>query len=102
MKNKDVVTSVPIDDNFGEIINWAIRYALGRRTYAVMDTCNYVTPLVPYLNNRTLWCISRDIVEQEPFGYGDICDKNNWMSLLHTVDEELKQRVDNTILDAIG
>lgn len=98
----ETTKQVPVDDNLGEIINWAVRYALGRRTYAVMDTCNYVKPLIPYLNNRTLWCISRDIVEQERFGYGDTCDKDNWMDLLKLVDAELKKRTNNTILDAIG
>ena len=97
----ETTKQVPVDDNLGEIINWAVRYALGRRTYAVLDTCRYVQPLIPYLNNRTLWCISRDIIQQEPLGYGDICDEEQWMELLKDVDEEIKSRKNNMFLDSI-
>lgn len=94
--------TVPVDDDLGEIINWAVRYSLGRRSYAVMDTCNYVKPLIPDLNNRTLWCIARDITEQAKFGYGDQCDEKQWIDLLDNVNQELSARTDNTLLDAIG
>lgn len=96
------IKSVPVDDSLGEMLNWAVRYSLGRRTYAVMDTVRYVIPLIPNLNNRTLWCIVRDIQEQDKFGYGDECDKEYWMMLLDAVNKELAGRTDNILLDAIG
>lgn len=89
--------TVPVNDNLGEMLNWAVRYALGRRTYAVMDTCNYIKPLIEDLNDRTLYCMSRDIKEQEKKGYGDQCDIDNWLELLGLVNEELTRRTDKII-----
>ena len=44
------------DDNFGAVLNCAVRYAIGRRTYMPGLVIDYITPLLPYLNNKTLWC----------------------------------------------
>lgn len=89
--------TVPVNDNLGEMLNWAVRYALGRRTYAVMSTCEYIKPLIKDLSDRTLYCMSRDIKEQEKKGYGDQCDVDNWLELLGLVDEELVRRTDRII-----
>ena len=89
--------TVSVDDHFGEMLNWAVRYALGRKTYAVGDTCAYIKPLIKDLNNRTLTCISRDIKEQEPHGYGDQCDYDDWMGLLALIDREIEERIDGII-----
>ena len=90
---------VPVDDNFGEILNWAVRYALGRKTYAVMDTCNYIKPLIPCLSNRTLWCMERDINNQEDLG--DICDEEYWIALHESIQQELQKRT-SYITEQIG
>lgn len=89
--------TVPVNDHFGEMLNWAVRYSLGRRTYAVMDTCNYIKPLIKYLSNRTLYCMSRDIKDQKKDGYGDQCDVDNWTELLDLIDKELARRTDSII-----
>lgn len=89
---------IPVNDRLGEMLNWAVRYALGRRTYAVMSTCEYIKPLVKELSDRTLYCISRDIRGREKDGYGDQCDIDNWMELLDIVDDELAKRTERTIL----
>lgn len=94
--------TVPVNDDLGEMLNWAVRYSLGRRTYAPHDTCRYITPLVPHLNNRTLWCMARDIRRQEPFGLGDECDEVVWEQLLSAINNELSRRPDTDLLDAIG
>lgn len=85
---------VPVDNTFGEIMNWAVRYALGRRTYAVGDTVHYVLPLVPKLSDLTLWVIERDILERDKIegGLGDACDERQWRRLLEKVSEELMLR----------
>lgn len=90
---------IPVNDHLGEMLNWAVRYALGRRTYAVMDTCNYIKPLIKDLSNRTLYCMSRDIKDQKKDGYGDQCDIDNWLELLDLIDKELTRRTDS-IVDA--
>ena len=89
--------TVPVNDHLGEMLNWAVRYALGRRTYAVMDTCNYIKPLIKDLSNRALYCMSRDIKDQKKEGYGDQCDIDNWMELLDLIDKELARRTDSII-----
>lgn len=98
----EIVKTVPVDDHLGEMLNWAVRYSLGRRTYAVMDTCNYIKPLIPFLTNRTLWCMTRDIIEQERHGYGDECDKEYWMMILDAANEEITKRTYITLAEAIG
>jgi hypothetical protein len=87
------VDAVEVDDNLGEMLNWAVRYSLGRMTYAVNDTVSYVLPLIPKLDRRTLSVMQRDI-EIAP-EYGHDCDEADWMRLLHAIREELKRRADH-------
>lgn len=84
------VDAVEVDDNLGEMLNWAVRYALGRMTYAVNDTVSYVLPLIPKLDKRTLSVMQRDI-ERAP-EYGHDCDEADWMRLLYAIREERKRR----------
>lgn len=85
--------TVPIDDMFGEMMNWAVRYALGRRTYAVSDTCRYIKPLVPFLDNQTLSAMLQDIQLQGRIGdYGDPMDHDCWMNLKQAIINELEVR----------
>ena len=85
---------VPIDDLFGEMINWAVRYALGRRSYSVSDTVHYVLPLVPRLDDRTLWVIEQDIMDRAKIreGLGDDMDERQWRKLLGVVVAENERR----------
>lgn len=83
---------VMIDDNLGLMLNSAVRYALGRRTYIVSATCRYVTPLISKLSDRTILVMHRDIVEQEKLGYGDDCDRKDWMRLKKLLADELTGR----------
>lgn len=96
----DQIKTVPVNETFCEMMNWAVRYALGRRTYAVISVCSYVKPLLPLLDNRTLWCMARDIQTQEDLG--DECDKESWTDLFDAVNRELKGRTDNIIAQQIG
>ena len=78
------------DDDFGAVINSAIRYCLGRRTYMPGLVCGYVKPLLPYLNEKTLCCMERDI--REAPSYGDECDLHTWMNMLDEVNKAIDQR----------
>lgn len=78
------------DDDFGAVINCAIRYCLGRRTYMPGLVCGYVKPLLPYLNEKTLCCMERDIMEAP--SYGDECDLHTWMNMLDEVNKAIDQR----------
>lgn len=78
------------DDDFGAVINCAIRYCLGRRTYMPGLVCGYVKPLLPYLNDRTLCCMERDI--RTAPSYGDACDVATWTMMHDTVAAAMLSR----------
>lgn len=78
------------DDDFGAVINCAIRYCLGRRTYMPGLVCGYVRPLLPYLSDKTLCCMERDI--RDAPSYGDVCDVDTWMRMLVEVNAVIDAR----------
>ena len=84
--------TVPIDDMFCEMMNWAARYAIGRRTYAASDTATYIRYLVGDLDRTTLICLKSDIRSAKSLG--DPCDAEEWMKLLEAVEKEIEQRKD--------
>lgn len=82
---------VLIDDDFGEMMNWAVRYALGRRTYAVGDTCRFVKSVLPFLDHKTLFVMARDIQEKTDLNdLGDQCDADDWLDLMKAITEQMK------------
>ena len=83
---------VPVDDLFCQMMNEAVRYACGRRTYAVMDTTNYVSNLIPYLDDKTLKNIIKDVNRQKEISLGDACDEVCWLDLVDKCQEELNSR----------
>lgn len=82
------------DDDFGAVLNCAVRYAIGRQTYMPGLVIGYITPLLPYLNNRTLWCFDQDIADAKyTKGYGDpIIDEPVWMRFHQAVRAERTER----------
>lgn len=68
--------------NYEHMLIGALRYALGRRTYIVSTTAEYIASELPKLSEQCKRVMVKDIEEQEKFGYGDECDKDNWMWLL--------------------
>ena len=83
------------NDDFGAILNCAVRYAIGRQTYMPSVVIGFITPLLPYLDNRTLWCFDQDITDQGRFenGYGDPqIDEPGWIRFHEDVKVELLKR----------
>lgn len=68
--------------NYEHMLISALRYALGRRTYIVSTTAEYIACEIPKLSEQCKNVMIQDIEEQERFGYGDACDKVDWMRLL--------------------
>lgn len=64
----------------------ALRYALGRKTYIVEKTVNYIIKELPKLSNRCKKIMILDI-EHPLGGYGDECDRQDWMRLLTELKE---------------
>ena len=88
------IDAVPIDEMFCEMMNWAVRYALGRRTYAASDTAMYALELVPKLDDKTLTVMAQDIRERGE-NLGDECDAVWWRRLLDAAIDEMVRRKDN-------
>lgn len=87
---------VPADDMFCEMMNWAVRYALGRRTYAASDTAGYMMRVLKLLDDQTVYVMLRDIEEQEKIGnLGHECDAAEWMKLKEAIQKEIERRRNN-------
>lgn len=85
------------DDDFGTLCICAVRYCIGRETYMPRLIQGYIRPLLPYLSNKTLGVMRRDIAADDiptyPDYWGDPkIDKPGWMKLLADIEEELKRR----------
>lgn len=64
----------------------AERYALGRRTYIVQWTCEFIGNNLHLLTEKDKQVMIRDI--ENPISYGDECDKVCWMQLLEKLRKE--------------
>lgn len=67
--------------DYEHILISALRYALGRRTYIVEQTVDYIIKELPKLSFQCKRIMIHDI-EHPLCGYGDPCDKEDWMRLL--------------------
>lgn len=83
---------IPIDDRLEGIIVYAVRYAIGRCTYAVSDVCGFVSGLISHLETNTLRVILRDIEERKDFELGMDCDRKEWRALQIKIRAELEKR----------
>lgn len=80
--------SVPCDEQFSEMMVFAARYAIGRRTYAVSDTVNYIAHVLPFLRRNDINVIYKDIVEAESENrLCDECDVESWMYLKKRIED---------------
>ena len=79
------------DDDFGCVLNCAVRYALGRRTYMPYLVTNFITPLLPHLTDKTIWCFKRDLEECRDFGDPEV-DEPTWSSFWAAVRAEDAKR----------
>lgn len=80
--------SVPCDERFSEMMVSAVRYALGRRTYIVWDTVNYIKHVLPYLQRNDINVIYTDIIEAESEKcLGDECDVKDWLALKKYIED---------------
>ena len=81
------------DDFFGAVLNCAVRYAIGRRSYMPGLVQDFIRPLIPYLSNKTLWCFDQDIKSARyEGGYGDVCDEKDWLNFHAEVVAERVKR----------
>ena len=67
-------------DDLSMILVSAERYALGRRTYIVNWTCEFIENNLALLTDKDRQVIIRDL--ENPISYGDECDEKEWKILL--------------------
>ena len=82
------------NENFGAVLNCAVRYACGRQTYMPSIVIGFIRPLISEIDDKTLCCMERDIRDAEKFGgYGDEkIDKPDWMRFLANLQAEIDKR----------
>ena len=75
--------------NYEQIIISAERYALGRMTYIVERTTNYISKEIRRgkLSKSCLKIIKRDIEDAKKLGME--CDKQQWLKLLELIEETI-------------
>ena len=103
------VKMLQLDDLMEKMIISAERYALGRMTYIVSDTVDFILPLVPHLDTSTLSVLEADFRRMEAENkrhdddfagmgfdaWGMDYDKKRWFDLWEAVKRELKRRSEN-------
>ena len=67
----------------------AERYALGRMTYIVEWTCETIINNIHLLTHKDKQIMMHDIMKQKERGYGDECDKQEWLRLLAILEREV-------------
>ena len=77
------------DDDFGCIINSAVRYSLGRSSYMPSTTVKFVLKYLMVLDVRTITVMIEDldrslVVEQLPY-------KDTWLSLKFALEDRLEK-----------
>lgn len=81
-------------DEFGLMLNCAVRYAMGRETYMPSSVVNFITPLISQLTTKTLVCMDRDLDEPQIFGGlgHEKIDAPKWIELHGKIKAELERR----------
>lgn len=82
------------DDDFGLILNCAVRYSMGRETYMPHAVMRFITPLLTKLTTKTLVCMDRDLDEPQIFGGlgHERIDAPKWREFHVAVKQELERR----------
>ena len=89
--NKKQITIESNDDFFGAVLNCAVRYCIGRKSYMPGLVIDKITPWLPMLSDKTLWCFERDIKEADSLGDEDI-DAPRWRAFIGKVKVEIERR----------
>ena len=87
----EIQTPITINGEIADIsamLVCAVRYALGRRTYIVSWTCEFIKNNTHLLLEKDKKVITRDIEQQKNYGYGDKCDEECWLALLNYLKNE--------------
>lgn len=88
------------DDFDGAVLNFAVRYALGRYSYAPSLVIGQIKPILQDCSDKTLWCFEKDIAEflkdcentgSKSYFFGDPYVLE-WKKFLDDVVKEIERR----------
>ena len=80
------------DQDFGLIVNAAIRYSMGRQTYMPSTVHDFALRYMPLLDNTTVEVIIEDITKEIEFCKGKMPQIEVWLDLQEKAEEERKRR----------
>lgn len=80
--------------DFGFVCICAVRYCLRRRTYAPATVMGFIKPVLPALDDKTLYVMARDITETDNLGDAEI-DAPMWTEFLAEIEKEWKRRAEH-------
>lgn len=78
-------------EDFGAVLNCAVRYCLGRQTYMPKLVMDFIRPLLPSLSNITLYVMIKDVETANNLGDKNI-DEPEWGKFLIECKNELDSR----------
>jgi len=88
--------TIPLDQDFEEILISALRYALGRNSYIVKMTAEYISKFIPDLSSQPLLVMQRDLrnelYQPDSRWAFSMVDIQTWLELLRKTEEELDKR----------
>lgn len=95
-------TIIDKENDFGDIMIMALRYALGRRTYVTGEVPSFIKQNAEFINERICIVMLRDItryIEDRRNGIqkDDDCDFNSWLLLQNWLFELAKEKKFNVI-----
>ncbi len=73
-------------DDLSMILVSAERYALGRKTYIVHWTCEFIQDNIHLLSDKDRQVMIRDL--ESAISYGEDCDEKDWKKLLEVLKEK--------------
>ena len=80
------------NNDFGAVLICAVRYCIGRQTYMPGLVIDFIRPLLPKLDSKTLTVMERDIIEADSLGDEQI-DQPKWLYFLNDIREEKQRRI---------
>lgn len=95
-------TIIDKENDFGDIMIMALRYALGRRTYVTDEVPSFIKQNAEFINERICIVMLRDItryIEDRRDGIekDDDCDFNSWLSLQNWLFKLAKEKKFNVV-----
>ena len=85
-----MIDEIIFDDDFGCIINSAVRYSLGRYTYMPSTVAEFVLKYLNYLDNKTISVMIYDI--DEALKNEDLPLRKIWVELKSKLEVETYSR----------